>query len=461
MVKSIASEKLSSRMSKRNSKACCNCFVKYCFNQVDSFQSPRKKPYKFIFLLIVTLVIIYVTQTSKTILNQPPLSELRRYSRSPSNHLTTPFPVNELRHVAFLKVHKACSSTVLNIIYRFGFQRGLTFVLPRKGNYLGGRSSSRPIEKHRILPPSLNKTYDMLCNHVIFNKTIFGHYLPRDTVYIAIVRDPYERFRSAYHYYRTVYRIGYLIHGPTGADHFEQFIANQDIYEPTNPYHSYTNNRMAVDFGFPTKYFKNSTKMLKYVQDLDLTFDLVMITERFDESMILLRRMLNWSFKDILYIKLNALKNKPKNNINSTMMDKVKKFSELDYILYNYFYEKFDKRVKQQPSNFSDEVSVFTSIREQVATFCLTTTSNETYLWVADTKWSEAFTISYMDCKQIKLGELKFLSILVKEQKSRISRVGVNRKFFDSISDIHFGKQFRYLPQHVKRKEQKREKRDA
>ncbi|KAK6177217.1 hypothetical protein SNE40_015361 [Patella caerulea] len=440
-------------MGRGNSKACCKghiskCFVNYCFGQVYSFQ--RKKPYRFIFLLVVVLVIIYVTPTSRTILKQPRLSEVRRYGGSTSDLLTAPFPVNEVRHVAFLKVHKASSSTVLNIIYRFGFQRSLTFVLPRKGNYLDNGVSS--IAKRKVLPPSLNKTYDMLCNHVIFNKSIFGHYMPRDTVYIAIVRDPYERFRSAYHYYRTVYSMGYLKHGPTGADHFEQFIANQDIYEPTNPHYSYTNNRMAVDFGFPTKYFKNSTKMLEYVHDLDLTLDLVMITERFDESMILLRRMLNWSFKDILYIKQNSLKNKPKNNINSTLMDKVKKFSELDYILYDYFYEKFDKRVKQQASNFSNEVSVFISIREQVARFCLTATSNETYLWLADTEWSEAFTISYIDCKQIKASELKFLSILVSEQKSRISRTGVNRKFFDSIPDIHFRKRFRYLPQRVKKK---------
>ncbi|XP_050413957.2 galactosylceramide sulfotransferase isoform X1 [Patella vulgata] len=404
------------------------CFIRLCS------LLRRKKHYILISLLIVSIVITIKVQMSITMIKLSPGSrfELRHSHAIISNHLTTPFPANELRHIAFLKVHKASSSTVLNIIYRFGFQRGLTFVLPRNGNnYLGGDSSS--IEKRLILPPSLNKTYDMLCNHVIFNKTIFGHYLPRDTVYIAIVRDPYERFRSAYHYYRTVYKKRYLIQGPNGTDSFEQFIANQEIYETNNPYHSHTNNRMAVDFGFPTKYLKNSTKMLKYVQDLNLTFDLVMITERFDESMILLRRMLNWSFKDILYIKLNAFKNKSKNNINSTLMDKVKKFSELDYILYDYFYEKFDKLVKHQSFNFNEEVSIFISIRERMTQFCLNATSNGTYLWVADTKWSRAFTISFNDCKMMRMPELKFLGVLVKEQKSRISNHGANSEFYDLI----------------------------
>ncbi|KAK6177218.1 hypothetical protein SNE40_015362 [Patella caerulea] len=362
--------------------------------------------------------------------------ELRHSDAIISNHLTTPFPVNEVRHVAFLKVHKASSSTVLNIIYRFGFQRGLTFVLARNGNYLGSDTSS--IMKRILLPPSSNKTYDMLCNHVIFNKTIFGHYMPSDTVYIATIREPYERYRSAYHYGRTVVPLAYLMRGPNGTDSFEKFIANQEIYEPKNPYYSHTNNRMAIDFGFPVKYFKNSTKMLKYVHDLDLTLDLVMITERFDESMILLRRMLNWSFKDILYIKQNALKNKTKDNIDSTLIDKVKKFSELDYILYDYFYEKFDKRVKQQSSDFNDEVSAFKSIRERVAQFCFNATSSATHLWVADTKWNGAFSITFHDCEMLVMDELTFLDVVVKEQKSRISKYGINREFFDLIpNDRH------------------------
>ncbi|XP_050413959.2 galactosylceramide sulfotransferase isoform X2 [Patella vulgata] len=412
-------------MVKQHSNGCCNRLCSLY----------RKKHYIFIFLLFVLVVIIIKVQMSITMIKLSPGTrfELRHSHAIISNHLTTPFPANELRHVAFLKVHKASSSTVLNIIYRFGFQRGVTFVLPRKGNYLGGDSSS--IEKRLILPPSVNKTYDMLCNHVIFNKTIFGHYMPRDTVYIATIREPFERYRSAYHYGRTVIPLAYLMRGPNGTDSFEKFIANQEIYEPTNPYYSHTNNRMAIDFGFPTKYFKNLTKMLEYVQDLDLTLDLVMITERFDESMILLRRMLNWSFKDILYIKLNALKNKRKDNINSTLADKVKKFTKLDYILYDYFYEKFDKRVKQQSSDFNEEVSVFKSIRGRVTQFCLNATSNGTYLWVADAKWSETFTVSFNDCQMMTMVELKFLSVLVKEQKSRISRHGANREFFDRIPD--------------------------
>jgi len=39
--------------------------------------------------------------------------------------------------VGFLKLHKCASSTVQNILFRFGEEHQLNFVLPAKNNYLG------------------------------------------------------------------------------------------------------------------------------------------------------------------------------------------------------------------------------------------------------------------------------------------------------------------------------------
>jgi Galactose-3-O-sulfotransferase len=39
--------------------------------------------------------------------------------------------------VGFLKMHKCASSTVQNILFRFGEEHDLNFVLPPKNNYLG------------------------------------------------------------------------------------------------------------------------------------------------------------------------------------------------------------------------------------------------------------------------------------------------------------------------------------
>ena len=44
---------------------------------------------------------------------------------------------NKVRNIAFLKTHKCASSTVQNILMRFGVNNDLNFVLPSRGNYLG------------------------------------------------------------------------------------------------------------------------------------------------------------------------------------------------------------------------------------------------------------------------------------------------------------------------------------
>ena len=44
---------------------------------------------------------------------------------------------SKVKKIAFLKTHKCASSTVQNILMRFGVNNDLNFVLPSRGNYLG------------------------------------------------------------------------------------------------------------------------------------------------------------------------------------------------------------------------------------------------------------------------------------------------------------------------------------
>jgi hypothetical protein len=92
----------------------------------------------------------------------------------------------EVRHIGFLKVHKAASSTMQNIFFRFGLKRNLTFVFTSHPNYF-----SRIPERHLpLVKPRHRKSYDIICTHGVFNYNVYSSLLPTDTVYIATVRDP-------------------------------------------------------------------------------------------------------------------------------------------------------------------------------------------------------------------------------------------------------------------------------
>ena len=65
-------------------------------------------------------------------------------------------------------------------------------------------------------------------------------------------------------------------------------------------------NQILTDFNVFDIY--NEEEVTAKIQEVDATFHLVMILERFQESLILMRNILGWSFDDIKNLKLNARK---------------------------------------------------------------------------------------------------------------------------------------------------------
>ena len=103
----------------------------------------------------------------------------------------------EVRHLMFLKVHKAASGTVTSLIFRFGITRNLTFVLPRQFNVIAQFETI----KDDLIYPRLNRPFDIMSSHVIFDKISIEKYLHNDTLYIGIMQDPFQQFKFSMNYF--------------------------------------------------------------------------------------------------------------------------------------------------------------------------------------------------------------------------------------------------------------------
>ncbi|PVD30048.1 hypothetical protein C0Q70_09309 [Pomacea canaliculata] len=108
---------------------------------------------------------------------------------------------DEVRHVFFLKVHKAASTTVMGIMFRFALDRKLDVLVPMHGNAL---SETRLESWNRIgVPMAKERTrYDILCNHVIFDGKSVKEVMYSDVKLLAIVRYPFAQFLSAFQFFR-------------------------------------------------------------------------------------------------------------------------------------------------------------------------------------------------------------------------------------------------------------------
>lgn len=323
----------------------------------------------------------------------------------------------EKTNVAFLKVHKAGSSTVLNILQRFGEKRQLTFALPKSGNYLGW---GKTIQEEALLKPPRGKSYNVLMHHVVYNRQAFRKIMPNDTVYIAIVREPLELLDSAIRYLQHRASFKYLSDIPE--DKVESFLSSPTKYEtPAKVADSFTNNRMAFDFGLAEEHLHDAKFARDYIETLKEDFSLVLVLEYLDESLVLLKRMLCWKTEDILYMPANVNLNRKRKYFSQEVRQNHQDWSIADNLVYDAFYKQFWNQLLQLNVDFFEEVKVFKHILQYVHEFCAHVDDNSApYLLVNKTNFNEAFKIDLEDCRLLSISELDFLELSRKRHRRNL-----------------------------------------
>ncbi|XP_053402961.1 galactose-3-O-sulfotransferase 2-like [Mercenaria mercenaria] len=324
----------------------------------------------------------------------------------------------EKRHVAYLKVHKTGSSTVQNIFLRFGDSRNLTFVLAHDNKHLAETkfpnmiSYSNTLTDDNVVPPPEGRHFEILCCHVIYNRTQFEKYLPKDTAYIGLVREPISRLESSLRYFNMYPNVS-----------LSEFAANPLHYD--KGLHSMSNNRMSFEFGFPLNLFPNSKEkpenlqeaVDQYIEKLKNEFDLIMINENMDESLVLMKRILNWNIKDIMYMKQLVAKQETR-RFSETDIKKLKSHLYLDFALYQAAKTEFDAKVKELGEDFREEVKKFKEDKEKVHSFC---SNKETgILSFPKSKWNSAYNITSHDCSLYTKYEIKFIQDIRMRQYGRL-----------------------------------------
>ncbi|GFO37280.1 galactose-3-o-sulfotransferase 3 [Plakobranchus ocellatus] len=346
--------------------------------------------------------------------------------------LKSPNQVSEIRQVVFAKVHKAASSTVQNILLRFALARDLDVFLPIKGPVINDRGSA--IEPEQMIRHPKGKLFDILCSHVVYNRQILGQYFPDSAVRVAIIREPMRQALSALHYYATVFPKKTILAGieKHRKNPFDGYLKHPEDFYPRSDRicaepGSYISNRMSFDLGFPAQNFvaskENDNKIELFLNELNQEFEIVLISDYFDESMVLLKRLLGWSIKDIVYLKVNVAEINRKSiwsqkpTLNSQTVKAFRSCNKLDYALYDFFLPIFLDKIKQQ-SYFKEELSYFKKVKGDIRTFCLNGNLNKT-LEISASEWSAGFTISAWDCQLMSTDEIEMVEIVRSRQLKR------------------------------------------
>ncbi|XP_075061888.1 galactose-3-O-sulfotransferase 4-like [Mixophyes fleayi] len=267
------------------------------------------------------------------------------------------------RHIVFLKTHKTAGSTVLNLLHRYGDRNGLNFALPTTPhfNYPNLFHSRRVKWFYSLRRPK----YDILCHHMRFNLPEVQKVIPSDSFYFTIIRDPAKMAESAFSYYRfdsSAFR---------RARNFKAFISNPlRYYRQGDKSNIYARNLLSFDLGYnPDAPFTVALAKAQ-IKAVERTFNLVLLAEYFDESMIFLKDKLCWELDDVVTFKLNIRGTSMP--LEKNEVDQLRVWNSLDWYLYSHFNRTFWEKVEHFGRvKMDNEVRRLRERRQQLAEICL------------------------------------------------------------------------------------------
>jgi len=210
----------------------------------------------------------------------------------------------DMRSVGFLKTHKCASSTIQNILMRWGLSHGWNFVLPSDGGYLQGT----PTSSFKFRRESIQDTvweqkgakYQMFCLHTTWDTQEVRETIGENAVMISIVRHPVNVFDSMWNYMK----LSKAYH-----QSLPEFISTLED-EPNKPRIHFENrfgrNQTLFDFGMNPDNMDDEKLVDAMIDTIKNDFDLIMVSERMSESKILFASVLGASAKDISSVRTNA-----------------------------------------------------------------------------------------------------------------------------------------------------------
>ncbi|KAJ8048910.1 Galactose-3-O-sulfotransferase 3 [Holothuria leucospilota] len=299
-----------------------------------------------------------------------------------------------VKSVAFIKTHKTGSTTLAHILNRFGYQRNLSFVL--HNNRTNGHIVYSPITKNSpkeqfLKPLYVTKghyrkyKYDMITVHIKYNRPVMDKFMKPDTRYITLLRDPATQFESSFVHFQFddafPRKVKEKLKNLKIDERLREWFRNATDYRDKlkklkwegekGLRYFYAQNNQIFDLGLDTEYHTNDTLVEAYISKIEKEFDLVLITEYFEESLLVMKKQFCWDLEDILFISKNQRSEKAKNYTVSVLMrQQMREWNSVDYKLYQHFNSTLWKKVKDYGKHFEEDLENFREKLKEVFANC-------------------------------------------------------------------------------------------
>ena len=210
--------------------------------------------------------------------------------------------------------------------------------------------------------------FDMLTNHAGYRRPEMLSVVPNATL-IATIRDPVRHFESAFCYYGYADQLGLKnkTH-PIGT-----FLRDYDNLANKLHYGSAMRHSGQLKYlGLSEDKLDDSKAVDSKIQQLSNELDLVIITEYLDESLVLLRRLLCWTFDELTYVSKNIRSSSYQYNLTKSEQDLIRQRNKADVKLYNHFNKTLWTKIKKYgKSAFERDLKEFRYHQEKLNRRCV------------------------------------------------------------------------------------------
>ena len=234
--------------------------------------------------------------------------------------------------------------------------------------------------------------------------------------YITILRNPVDNFESVFRYME----LGYSLGVRNGPDSLQTFLKNGVSFGKFKSLKAspLVRNPLLYDLGLSFKYYQNLTAVNEYIQFLDKEFDLVMIMDYFDESLVLVKRLLCWQMEDILYLK---------SVLTDDVRENVRRWNKADVLLFEYFNKSFWKKIENEGESLYKELNIFRERKSDMKRTCVTNESRLQTVYAG--KLVKGYSIRtdlskglQTICEKMAISENSYLAYFIKKQDERLDK---------------------------------------
>jgi len=229
----------------------------------------------------------------------------------------------------------------VNILHRLSLERSLKTLTPNEGAVINWRTL--PMRE----PPK--NQYDLICNHQAFNSTAMRAYMKPSAFLFSVVRDPLAMTDSRFRWKAGKGEINRFQAADTWERRLKIMRSEKNMYA----------NSMARDFGwydgvdirrhtdgegdYAFRRDNDTEAVARFVEWLDRTLDLVFLTERYDEGLILLGQRTGLGLDDLRYVRMKESSAEEIAPPTDQERRDLEEFLAVDNALFAHFSKRFQR----------------------------------------------------------------------------------------------------------------------